>query len=252
MIASNEIAFFTIVSDQLYKLIGTETLINSFKRFHPDIDLIVFRQDMVDKIFKERGVNFFTAKPTFAKILAPYYKVLCNIDADCIVLGRLDEILKGDYDIGSVINKNDYENRHIENITDDMYLQAGLVASKDPKFWDIWEEQNKKAWNYQCAENDILNFVVYNDPYCSKLKLKVFDKDKDYYGCKSLNREKEFTMEYPGKVLCRGERVWIYHVAKGQGRLPKMQWEELGFPDKVIQYFNVLAGYGCTARYSSV
>lgn len=246
-----KICFFTFVSDQVYSLIGTPIMINSFKRFHPDIDLVVFRQDMVDKIFKEKGVNFFNAKPTFAKLLTPYYDLVVNMDADCITCGRLDAILAKDYDFGAAWNLNDYENRHIEEITDEMYLQAGLVASRDPKFWDIWEKANEEAWKYQCAENDTLNFIAYRDPYLKSKRMKIFDKEKDYYGCKSLNREKEAILEN-GKVLIRGEQMLIYHNAKGQGQLPKLQFDKLGFVPGVSQYLNVLGGYGTSCRYSSI
>ena len=244
--------FFTFVSDQVYSVIGTPILINSFKKFHPDIDLVIFRQDMVDRIFKERGVNFFNAKPTFAKLLTPYYDLIVNIDADCIVCGRLDAVLAQDYDFGAAWNFNDYENRHIEEITDEMYLQAGLVASRDKKFWDIWEEGNKMAWKYQCAENDILNFVAYRDPYLKSLRMKIFDKEKDYYGCKSLNREKEATRMEDGTIQIRGEYLKVYHHAKGQSHLPKLVFEELGFPDKVSTILNVIGKYGTSARYSSI
>ena len=244
--------FYTFVSDQVYSVIGTPILINSFKRFHPDIDLVVFRQDMVDRVFKERGVNFFNAKPTFAKLLTPWYDLIVNIDADCIVCGRLDAILAQDYDFGTAWNFNDYENRHIEEITDEMYLQAGLVASRDKKFWDIWEEANKEAWKYQCAENDILNFIAYRNPYLKKLRLKIFDKEKDYYGCKSLNREKEFIIGEDGRLKCRGENVLIYHVAKGQAHLPKFDFERLGFSDHICRYLSTLGGYGTSCRYSSI
>jgi len=252
MKTDEKIVFFTFVSDQVYSVIGTPILINSFKRFHPDIDLIVFRQDMVDRVFKERGVNFFNAKPTFAKLLTSYYDLIVNIDADCIVCGRLDAILAQDYDFGTAWNFNDYENRHIEEITDEMYLQAGLVASRDKKFWDIWEEANKEAWKYQCAENDILNFIAYRNPYLKKLRLKIFDKEKDYYGCKSLNREKEATRTEDGRIQIRGEDLKIYHHAKGQVKLPKLVFEEIGFPDKICALLNVIGHYGTSARYSSI
>jgi hypothetical protein len=39
---------FTAVDDKLYYPEGTHIFINSFRRFHPDIDLVVFRQDTVD------------------------------------------------------------------------------------------------------------------------------------------------------------------------------------------------------------
>jgi len=239
--------FFTIVDDRFYNPVGTPEFINSFKRFHPDIDLVVFRQDTIDKVFREKQINFYMAKPTFAKLLTPYYDLVVNIDADHIILARLDEILKGDYDIGTPINKNDYENTSVQNVTEDMYLQGGLVASTNKKFWDIWEEKNKNAMKYKCKENDIMNLVIYGP--CKDMKLKVFDKKKDYYGCKSLNRENEFYLK-DGKVMCRKEQVFAYHVAKGGFNKPRPY--QLGFSQEVVDYMNAITNYGKSVRYGAL
>jgi hypothetical protein len=235
------------VGDSYYYPIGTPKMINSFKRFHPDIDLVVFRQDVIDRVFREKKINFYNAKPTFAKILTPYYDLVVNVDADHVFMARCEEILKGDYDIGCPINKNDYENTSVENVTEDMFLQGGMVASTQKKFWDVWEERNKEAMKYKCRENDVMNLVIYND--LKDMKLKIFDGKKDYYGCKSLNREKEFVFK-DGKVMCRGEQVFMYHHAKG-GKMPKLVFEDMGFPKDVVDYLNVITIYGKSVRYGA-
>ena len=251
--------FYTFVSDNYYDPVGTRQLINSFKRFHPDIDLIVFRQDWVDKVidpekkFMGGAVNWLNAKPVFAKVLVDKYKCVVNIDADSIVLGRLDELFTDDYDVGSVVNMNDFENRAIENITEEMYLQAGLIACRKPEFWDIWmQESLKNNWKYKCAENDSMNIVIYNQ--LKDWKLKVFDKDNGYWGCKVLGREKECEMK-AGKVMCRGEQVKIYHAAKGPMNLPKLTPNKLaqyGFNQEVIDFMKYAGDYGTTEVYASI
>lgn len=237
--------FFTIVGDNYYLPVGTLAMVNSFKRFHPDIDLVVFRQDVIDEVFKEKGINFYNAKPTFAKLLSPYYDLVVNVDADHIFLARCDEILKGDYDIACPINKNDYENTSVDNITEDMYLQGGMVASTRREFWYLWEQRNKEAMKYKCKENDIMNLVIYNE--CKDMKLKILDKDKDYYGCKSLGRESEFYIK-DGKVMCRREQVYLYHVAKGGIQKPRP--EQLGFSSEVVDFMNAASYYGKSVIYS--
>lgn len=239
--------FFTLVDDRFYNPVGTPAMINSFKRFHPDIDLVVFRQDMIDEVMAKKGINFYNAKPTFAKLLSPYYELVVNVDSDHIFLARCEEILKGDYDIGCPINKNDYENTSVENVTEDMFLQGGMVASTKQAFWDIWEERNKEAMNYKCKENDIMNLVIYNQ--CDGMKLKIFDKDKDYYGCKSLGREGEFYIK-DNKVMCRKEQVFMYHVAKGGIQKPRPH--ELGFSSEVVDYMNFVSNYGKTVIYGKI
>jgi len=238
--------FFTIVDDRFYYPVGTPQFINSFKRFHPDIDLVVFRQGMIDQVFKEKNINFYMAKPTFAKILTEHYDLVVNIDADHIVLERLNAILEGDYDVACPINKNDYENTSVEHVTEDMFLQGGLVASTNKKFWDMWEERNKDAMSYKCKENDIMNLVIYGNP---NLKLKILDKDYGYYGCKSLGREKEFYMK-DSKVMCRNEQVFLYHYAKGG--MQKARPEQLGMSQEVVDHINHLGNYGKSVLYGSL
>lgn len=239
--------FFTIVDDRFYYPVGTHIMVNSFKRFHPDIDLVVFRQDVIDTVFKEKNINFYQAKPTFAKLLTKKYDLVVNIDADYIITGRLDEILKGDYDVGCPWNYNDYENASFENITETMYLQAGIVASTQPKFWDTWEEMNVDAMKYLRKENDILNLVVYNQ---LKLTPKIFDKKKDYYGCKSLGREPEFYIDHD-KLMCWNEQIFAYHFARGNV-FPKLNFDTMPLKDEVKVWLKKIAYYGQSIKIEGI
>ena len=243
---------YSFVSDDYYYPVGTAQFINSFKRFHPDIPLVIFRQDLIDQVIDGHDVNWLNAKPMFAKRLTDKYECVINMDADQIVLGRMDEMFTDDYDIGSVMNFNDYENVSIEGVKEEDYLQAGCVASRIPEFWDVWMARSlKDAWNCRCAENDTLNMVAYENP---QWKLKVFDKKKDYYNCKSLGREKEFEL-VKDKVMCRGEQVKCYHYAKGPNNMPKNSQEKLvsyGFSKEVIGFINAVGNYGKSLRYETI
>lgn len=233
------ICFYTFTSDDYYERIGTPKLINSFKKFHPEIELIVFRQDTINKVFTETSANFENAKPSFAKLLTNNYDLIVSIDADTIITGRLDGILEDDYEVGSVVQLCNISRPSIENVTEEMYVQAGLVASRNKRFWDIWEEANKGAMKYIYKEQDVLNLVWHNNPEVSKMKKKVFDKTKNYYGVKSLGQEKEFYVE-GDKLMCRGEQVFCYHNAGGH-YMPKLQFDVLGFTPEVIEYLNNIA-----------
>jgi hypothetical protein len=241
---------FTAVDDRLYYAEGTHIFANSFKRFHPDIDLVIFRQDVIDKLFKDKDINWYQAKPFFAELLFDY-DLIVNIDADTIILGRLVEVFDNlDYDIGSVWNFNDYENASFENITEEMYLQAGMVASTSKEFWLAWQKINSTAMQYLRKENDTLNLLVYNDPEISKLKLKIFDKDKDYYGCKSLGREPVFETNVD-KTICKGEQVIAYHFARG-GQFPKLDIPNMPLRDPVKTLWNKIAYSGQTVKLVNV
>jgi hypothetical protein len=219
---------FTAVEDRLYYGEGTPIMINSFKRWHPDIDLVVFRQDVVDKLFPEKKINWYMAKPFFAELLEDKYDLIVNADADHIFLSRMTEVFdKVDYEVACPWNLNDYENASFANITEEMYLQGGMVASTSHDFWKKWREANKDAMDYLRKENDVMNLVIYNN----KFKLKILDKEKDYYGCKSLGREAEFYIE-DGKTMCRKEQVIAYHFARGNV-FPKLDIANMALTDEV-------------------
>lgn len=237
---------FTAVDDKLYYPIGTHIMINSFRRFHPDIDLVVFRQDVVDKLFKEKDINWYQAKPFLAELLEDKYDLIVNMDADHIVLDRMTEVFDNvDYEVGAPWNFNDYENASFENITEKMYLQAGMVASTSHKFWETWRKANGIAMQYVRKENDILNLVVYNQ--MPELKLKIFDEKKDYYGCKSLGREPEFRA-VDGKTYCRKEQVIAYHYARGGRALPKLDIPNMPLTDEVKEAWLDIAYKGQTVK----
>jgi hypothetical protein len=237
---------FTIVDDDHYYPEGTHIFVNSFKYFHPDIDLVVFRQNTIDSVFKDKNINFFQAKPTFAKLLCKDYELVVNIDADHVICSYLDEVFDQNYDVGGPWNFNDYENAGFENITEEMYVQAGMVASRKPEFWDIWEEANKDAMKYLRKENDTLNLVWYNDPVVSKMNRVIWDKEKNYLGCKSLGREPQFYID-ENKLMCRKEQVKAYHFARGN-HFPKLDFYNMPFTVDVQDWLQHLGFYGQTVK----
>lgn len=242
-------ACFTAVDDNLFYAEGTHIMINSFKRFHPDIDLVVFRQDTVDKLFKEKGINWYQAKPFFAELLENDYDLIVNMDADHVVTGRMAEVFDNvDYDVAFPWNFNDYENASFENITEEMYLQAGMVASTSKKFWAKWREMNKDAMKYLRKENDVVNLLVYNE--MPELKLKILDKEKDYYGCKSLGREPQMYIE-EGKLMLRNEQVLAYHFARGN-HFPKLDFPSMALTPEVKDWLIDLTQYGQTIKITNV
>jgi len=242
--------FFTIVDDKYFYPIGTHKFINSFKRFHPDIDLIIFRQDMIDHVFKKDGLNFYNCKPTFAKLLTDQYGRVINIDADYVITGRLTEILDTDWEVGAAWNYNQYENTSVENVDEKMFVQAGLVGSTNKEFWDVWERENKKAMTYKCKENDILSLIWYNDPKVKKMKRLIWDKKKGYLGCKSLGQERNMYMEND-QLMLNGEPVKAYHHAKG-ANFPKLDFDTMPFSLEVKEYLNFITTYGKTMRLSTI
>src|SRR3990167_367728 len=240
---------FIPVDDRLFYASGAHLAINSFRKWHKDIDLIVFRQYTIDKLFKEKNINWYQAKPFFAELLFDKYDLIVNLDSDHIFTGRLTEVFDNvNYSIAMPENLNDYENSSFENITEEMYLQAGMVASTSKEFWSEWQKINRTSMKYLRKENDTVNLLIYNDKEISKLKLKVLDKDKDYYGCKSLGREPLFYIK-DGDTFCSkdGGQVKAYHFARGNV-FPKLDIPNMPLIDEVKKRWLEIANYGQSVK----
>ena len=154
-------------------------------------------------------------------------EVLC---ADFYFFDRLTEIIEGlDYELGGCANYNASLNVSINlpvtngyiipHISEQQYIQGGLVASPSKKFWDDYEEHSKNlADHLPLMENDILNILWYSGEY----KTKVFEVDidfnsenfKTYFNCSLLGRESGCSLK-DGKVWLGDKQVKSYHVANG-------------------------------------
>lgn len=241
---------FTCVDDRLFYPEGTHILINSFVKYHPDIDLVVFRQTEIEKLFKKKNINWYQAKPHFAELLFDY-DLIVNIDADTIITGRLTEVFDNvDYEVGCPWNFNEYENASFENITEKMYLQAGMVASTSKLFWKKWQKINETAMDYIRKENDTLNLLVYNDPEIKKLKLKIFDKKKDYYGCKSLGGEPLFYID-KDRLMYKKQQVRAYHFARGNV-FPKLDFDQMPLTTEVREWMKSVGFKGNSIKVKAL
>lgn len=230
--------FFTICDTSLQKgLPNSRNLdftgfMNSFKKFHPDIEMRVFNEhDM-----KALNLNYYNAKATFGRILSDGYDLVVNVDADHYFFDRCDEILAADYDVACPANFNETDNLVAIKVTSGIngdgnkhdlvsvvqFLQGGLIASPNKLFWRHYEYAVKKYYEqFVCKENDVLNLVAYLYPY----EVKILDGCIDYrkpehrrwYGCSIINKEKKCVVSN-GKVTCEGKPVKAYHFAHGGGK----------------------------------
>jgi len=233
-----KIAFYTLITNDFkYGKIDYNSFINSFKYFHPDIDLIVFEDDIIKKTFQENSwLTYENCKPTFAKLLYNDYDLLVNIDSDFYFFDRCVEILESDYDIAACANyniecntsikKQNINNFDIQEVTELNYIQGAMIASTKKEFWDEYEYLNKElAHKLPTKENDVLNIMWYSGKY----KTKILDGDvdfkssnfKQYYNCTSLGREKEAIIKN-NKVYLDNKVMRSYHCGGGPWRKPRI------------------------------
>lgn len=230
--------FFTICDTSLQRgLPNSRNLdfkgfMRSFKKFHPEIEMKVF--DETD--LKKYGVNYYNSKATFGEMLSREYDLVVNVDADTYWFARCEEILNGVYDVACPANFNETNNlvgikvgsgitgEGNPNwlITEEMFLQGGLIASTSKQFWQHYKFCTDKFYNkFVCFENDILNLVAYLYPY----NVKVLDGHCDYrselhrrwYGCSIINKESKCVVD-DNKLMCDGKQVMAYHFAHGSAK----------------------------------
>jgi hypothetical protein len=239
--------FFTFLQDSYRDLIEFDLFEKSFKHFHPDIPLIVFRDSEINKLQSlNSDLNMFNIKATAAKTLYDEYDLVVNIDADHIIFSRLDEILKNDYDVACPSNYNLYENVSISinsylnktyNIVpNEYYVQAGLIASGSKAFWNTYETASlRHSKHLTCADNDVLNLVLHFGNFKFKLLDNGWKYDspnrKSFYGCSSLNLEKECKI-INGIPCINNIPLKCYHVARG---LAKPKFSEL-FNKEIVDW----------------
>lgn len=216
------------VADNNY-LPYAKMLEKSFKKFHPDIEFVVFGKRDLNGL----GISepYYRNKAFFGEQLQREYDTVVNIDADSIVVGDLTDIFNANYDAGSVYNNFDPDplGRELIKIWDMQapeYVNAGLVAGKSMRFWSWWKKLclSHHYPHYQFREQDMLNIVFsYGD-----LHTVNFDTSRGIYGL-YLNGYWPKAVLEDGKIILPEEVVgkkkeWkVLHWAGGAGA-PKMNY----------------------------
>lgn len=222
-------AFFSIASDATnigyFKLMS-----NSLKKFHPDIPHILWGAEDIKKF--DDPWWMIRATPTLMYELRDKYDLIIQINADQIVTGPLDYILKGDYDLGVVYNFNRVDPAHygavsVLDIPNQYYYNLGTVAVRSKRLIEHWYKlcYSYHFYNYQYREQDIVNILAYYGDY----KVKCFDevdpktKYSAWHGLKSKGEWHKCVMRDDKLILPRAEdgyperdkEIKIIHWAAG-------------------------------------
>lgn len=250
-----KIAFETHVSDNYFEPVGTRKLINSIKHFYPEMHFYVFSSEAIFMSFDSPHVTWLTLAAHFCKQLADQYDLVVHIDADSVIVGELDELLLGDYDIAGVRNNNDYGMAGCSgpflrdrppvnpNIGINDFLNAGLVASTKLGFWTEWDYLNSvHAKYYGTGEQVILNDIAYSGRY----KLKVLDPidSNVYYGTSQLSGILSHWDSWKNvklvdnKLMLNNKQIKVLHHAGGS-KFPKLQFQEL-FTKEVADWLTTI------------
>lgn len=160
-----------------------EMMKNSFKKFNPNEELILFDQNAVmatgDKDIFYRATPYFTKR-----LMEQGYDEVCKLDADQIITSNLDHIFEGDFDLAGVFNSNPREDKvnpiRLWDINPFSYLNCGFVVMRSKEFVDHWLNlcMSDHFGNYQYREQDLLNIMVFYGNY----KIKFLDQGSKWHG----------------------------------------------------------------------
>lgn len=224
-----DIVICTHVSDHLYNSIGAHKLVKSIQFFHPELDLIVFGDETLNKVMSEDSrINWNNIHPIVSYMLADRYKTVIHMDADSMLVDRIDELLENvsRYDVIGVRNTNDYHKAgkdnpiSCENVHYTKYINAGLVAVSNKLFYEDWIDLNFKLANHlPFGENDTLNMLFHSEKYSSYI---VDDFGTDlYYGLSNVWGEKNHWESWKqiyldnAKLKLNKKKVKVLHQAGG-------------------------------------
>ena len=203
----NKKIFYTIADNN--NLVHYEKLKNSLAKFHPDIELRLFGEDFV-KSFGDPAF-YYRATPILAmKLFNEGYDQVCKLDADQIILGKLDDIWEGDYDAACVLNDPTYP----VGVWDiKPYFNNGLIVLKNKEFVLHWFRlcHSEHFERYQMREQDLLNILA--SDYMN-YKIRNLDEGINIYGesAKPLWQ----TAELKGNDVMIGDRkLCVIHFGGG-------------------------------------
>ncbi len=242
-------AFFTIADKN--NLAYYEGLKNSLAKFTND-PLILIDDEKIKQLGDPHF--YYRATPIVASGLLREYDAVCKLDADQIILGNLDHIWEGDFDVAVVRNSNPKEDKtypvRLWDISPAHYANCGFVVIKSKEFVNHWLKLCMSGHfnNYQYREQDLLNILIFymGEDFGGPYKVRHLDGGNKWHGL--VYKQYEPLVDIAnGKLILRKNEEWpvdedkeivCWHVAGGN--TPNKMNYKLRFSNKVSTYINKL------------
>ena len=227
---------FTIADSELTHRLA-ERVHKSFKVYHPATPFFTFdtrdEKKLLGKTMESSSAcKAFEIRPRLMSKLLEDYDGVIYLDADTVVCDRLDEFLKGDFDVAGSLN-----------IGDSPYLNAGVSACKSKEFCDDWTHlmyQDGAGKSNQVYFNQLANAKKYN--------LKIVDAEKVYYNERSRKYWGKMKTCSDGRLRANGRIVKVLHWAGGVGRMED-KLSSADFNLDVREYLNKIT---CTTDFTDI
>ena len=232
-----------------------QKMINSLRKFHTEEELpmIVINDSYTNKTGDPE--KFYKMTPMVMMDLIKEYDKVIQINADTIVTGSLDYILKkNDYDVGAVLNFSkldfvEYGPIGVAQIQPQEYINNGFNVVTSEKFVEHWWKlcHHPHFSRYQYREQDMLNFLYFYGGYKTRC-FDEFDPEENYSAWHGLMWKGEGPKmklvdnkiilpkskdDYPNRDV----EIKMTHYAGGN--VPKMQYRIL-FNNDIIKYMDWL------------
>jgi len=226
-----KIACSFFYTDDRYKHLA-DLAIQSFKTWHPDIDVFIFDKNNIDLNmpynYTAGYTKFYYASTLFRK---GYNKVI-SLGVDTVTCGRLDEFINNEEDVLTTLDFNYGINFNGINIPADHHYNADVICFNNKFFiFDLLRLMRKYANDY--FEQGALNqMLAITDSKYSYKNVDYMDQ-KVVYNCRAYYRDEgnnnSFHGQYPypfrveeDKLISPLEKiVKIIHFVKGFGTFDK-------------------------------
>lgn len=202
---SKKVVISTICESSWIKKSGLNKMLNSLKYFHPNWEVKVYDEHKLNDIYKNNipGHNLWSimALTMIDAKKESNADIVVHIDADSIILGKLDQILEDGYDIFAVRNDGDHiGNRDesfnrpyfIKNLKNEFYLNCGFIATSSDLFLKNWRSYNDylvekygdiRNAKTECpiVEQGSYNLIIYSN---NQFKVKLLDPvgSREFWG----------------------------------------------------------------------
>ena len=151
----------------------TLEMVESWKHFHPDIPMLVFDRQCIERLWIEHpDMPKWSIGPMLSKLLSSRFDMIIHVDGDSLITAPLTELLEDDnWDVAGVRNNNDKGYMcHVSSpyvrtslltnkpIGIQKYLNLGFFAVKSKAFINEWYENTRKyGMSCQFWEQDTFN-----------------------------------------------------------------------------------------------
>ena len=201
---------------------------NSLAKFTKD-PLILIDEAKINQL---GDPNFFyRATPIIASGLLRDYEAVCKLDVDQLILGNLDHIWEGEWDVAVVRNSNPREDKvypvRLLDISPAKYANCGFVVMKSKKFVEHWLKLCMSAHfhNYQYREQDLLNIMIFymGEDFGGPYKVRHLDNSNKFHGLALKQYEPNVVLRDGKLILPKNEdyptdedkEIVCWHTAGG-------------------------------------